>query len=186
VANEVTVTEECAVADYAAYTAALLEDAALLFDTVRSAAAAQVPRVLAVVEEAKRIRHKQGIADDSLHQYVVYDAAPRAPARINLDDAPPPRAYTPPDSLAVHLSKIDMPELKPRPSPRANTQPRGAHGASPPPPSPEYAPVAERAPLLRLLRRSTHASLRDAPAPASASASAPPAQAVGGGGFWRR
>lgn len=65
-----------------------------------------------------------GIAEDEeLHQYVVYDsasdAARKGPRRINLDD---PRAkakgrsgaYAPPTSLLVHLSKIDMPELRPR------------------------------------------------------------------------
>lgn len=45
-----------------------------------------------------------------LHQYVVYDSPDAKRKRIVLDD------YAPPQSLSVHLSKIDMPELQPKPS----------------------------------------------------------------------
>ncbi|KZV65112.1 hypothetical protein PENSPDRAFT_587366 [Peniophora sp. CONT] len=115
--NEVTVVDEGSVEDYAAYGAQLLADDAMLFISVRSDAAEQVPKVLAIVEELKRMRHKAGLPDDGLHQYVVYDI--KQPKRINLDDPPAgPSAqnYKPPDSLMIHLSKIDMPELKPRPN----------------------------------------------------------------------
>ncbi len=79
-ANEIEVGEECSVDDYAQYAERLLnvstpacsvlgyadnaawspQDEAMLFVTIRSAAAAQVPKVLRVVEETKRLRHKSG------------------------------------------------------------------------------------------------------------------------------
>ncbi|KAI0316520.1 hypothetical protein OF83DRAFT_1060194 [Amylostereum chailletii] len=135
--NEVTVAEEGVVEDYAEYAAQLLEDDAMLFITVRSASAAEVPKVLAVVEETKRIRHKKGLENaQDLHQYVVYDTS--RPTRINLDDpAPgsnPMDRYAPPTNLAVHLSKIDMPELRPKPAP-----PKPSSSSSSSSPTPGYA-----------------------------------------------
>ena len=109
----------------------------MLFITIRSSEASQVPKVLQVVEEIKRIRHKAGEVhrflchpcyantylsgiydEDELHQYVVYDTVKaKGPRRINLDDEDPAKAkYTPPNSLSVHLSKIPMPELQPKAS----------------------------------------------------------------------
>jgi hypothetical protein len=76
--NEVSVEDEGAVDDYAQYCANLLQvrkfegtclsecsiflpqDEAMLFITVRSSASIQVPKVLQIVEETKRIRHKAG------------------------------------------------------------------------------------------------------------------------------
>lgn len=53
--------------------------------------------------------------DQELFQYVIYDTAKKGPRVINLDDRGPKHAnYAPPTSLSVHLSKIDMPELRPR------------------------------------------------------------------------
>ena len=52
-----------------------------------------------------------------MHQYVIYEQQkPKGPKRINLNDldGKPTDRYSPPTSLAIHLSKIDMPELKPR------------------------------------------------------------------------
>lgn len=62
--------------------------------------------------------------EGELHQYVVYEQTkPKGPKIIKLDDpkgkGPEVENYTPPTSIMVHLSKIDMPELKPR----ANIQP---------------------------------------------------------------
>ncbi|KAI0666872.1 hypothetical protein C8Q78DRAFT_983503 [Trametes maxima] len=142
-ANEVEVGEECAVDDYAQYAERLLNDEAMLFITVRSATAAQVPKVLRVVEETKRLRHKSGIAEDEeLYQYVIYDThqsspARKGPRRINLDD-PNPKSkgkdkYAPPTSLTVHLSKIDMPELQPKASPGSLRRSSGSGVASSPP-----------------------------------------------------
>ncbi|KAH8986878.1 hypothetical protein EDB92DRAFT_1948914 [Lactarius akahatsu] len=125
--NEVTVNEEGSIDDYGEYAEGLLADDAMLFITVRSASPADVSRVLQVVEQVKRLRHKRevtaGALREELHQYVIYDAEPRAPRRIMLDD-PPANTYTPPTSLTVHLSKIPMPELSPRPVvPKSQQQP---------------------------------------------------------------
>ena len=108
----------------------------MLFISVRSAAVENVPKVLRVVEEIRRLRHKAGMLctnhcrwvlrcrtgldeEGELHQYVIYEQAkPKGPKIIKLDDPKGKNAdietYTPPTSLTVHLSKIDMPELKPR------------------------------------------------------------------------
>ncbi|KAG5647919.1 hypothetical protein DXG03_007843 [Asterophora parasitica] len=119
--NEISVEEEGKVNDYAEYCARLLGDDAMLFVTLRSAAAEQVPKVLQVVEQTKRIRHKAGLSEGAeLHQYVLYDTGEKqrsqGPRRINLDDnaKPSKSSYSPPTSLTVHLSKIDMPELQPK------------------------------------------------------------------------
>ncbi|KAN0138061.1 hypothetical protein V8E53_003950 [Lactarius tabidus] len=130
--NEVTVNEEGAIEDYGEYAEDLLADDAMLFITVRSASPADVPRVLQVVDQVKRLRHKR-----ELNQYVVYDAQPRAPQRIKLDD-PPANTYTPPTSLTVHLSKIPMPELCPRP---VTVRPRTAAAATS---APRTHPASER------------------------------------------
>ena len=104
----------------------------MLFITVASANAEQVPKVLQVVEAAKRLRHKMGQKrppfarstidncvgqdDDELLQYVRYDTErQKGPRRINLDDDKQNKnQYKPPSSLTVHLSKIPMPELQPK------------------------------------------------------------------------
>jgi hypothetical protein len=60
--------------------------------------------------------HSSGL-ETELHQYVVYDTVekPKSPKRIVLDDTSTSKAkYTPPNSLVVHLSKIEMPELQPK------------------------------------------------------------------------
>ncbi|KAF5351540.1 hypothetical protein D9758_007242 [Tetrapyrgos nigripes] len=111
--NEVTVEEEGSANDYAAYCWNLLQDDAMLFVTIRSNTETEVLKVLQVVEETKRLRHKAGL-DDDFHQYVLYDTKKSGPRRINLDQ--PQDGYTPPNSLQIHLSKIPMPELEPRPS----------------------------------------------------------------------
>jgi len=88
----------------------------MLFVTLRSAAAEQVPKVLQVVEQTKRIRHKAGL-ESELHQYVLYDTAEKQKGakRIVLDDSSATKSkYTPPNNLVVHLSKIEMPELQPK------------------------------------------------------------------------
>ena len=115
----------------------------MLFISVRSAAVENVPKVLRVVEEIKRLRHKAGTSsprdlvvwcsesragmdeEGELHQYVIYEQVkPKGPKVIRLDDPKGKNAemggYTPPTSLTVHLSKIDMPELKPRAAPDKN------------------------------------------------------------------
>ncbi|KAL9713695.1 hypothetical protein Ac2012v2_003306 [Leucoagaricus gongylophorus] len=118
--NEITVEDEGSVEDYAQYCSILLNDDAILFVTVKSAEAKHVPKVLQVVEETKRIRHKTGLSEDEeLHQYVLYDAKSerKGPRRINLDDDDKNKSktrYEPPNSLIIHMSKISMPELQPK------------------------------------------------------------------------
>ncbi|TFK52060.1 hypothetical protein OE88DRAFT_1658838 [Heliocybe sulcata] len=146
--NEVTVEDEGLCADYAQYCYNLIEDEAMLFITVRSADPDQVPKVLHVVEEAKRLRHKAGIADqEELHQYVVYDTKPvprKGPRVIKLDSPPTMirrggdtmETYRPPTSLTVHLSKIPMPELQPT-APKPELAFRDAY------PTPDHSPKDE-------------------------------------------
>ncbi|KAK0189161.1 hypothetical protein F5146DRAFT_1104489 [Armillaria mellea] len=137
--NELTVEEEGDITDYAQYCSNLLHDEAMLFVTVRSSSAAQVSKVLQVVEETKRIRHKAGL-DDEIFQYVLYDTLSQRPRRINLNDAPGNK-YVPPNSLVVHLSKIPMPELQPsvhphQPSPSPSQLNNPGIYTAPPPPLP--------------------------------------------------
>ncbi|KAI0793634.1 hypothetical protein C8Q74DRAFT_1215186 [Fomes fomentarius] len=155
-ANEIMVWEECDIDDYAQYAERLLNDEAMLFVSIRSASAAQVPKVLRVVEETKRLRHKSGIEqDEELHQYVIYDTDKstqrKGPRRINLDDPDPKKGagkdkekYAPPSSLTVHLSKIDMPELRPRALANSRRPSEtGVGRASPPPPGPSQPNLQE-------------------------------------------
>lgn len=138
-ANEVLVEEEGMAEDYAEYAETLLRDDAMLFVSVRSATASEVPKVLKVVEHTKRLRHKAGLDEErELYQYVVSDTdKPKGPRRINLDDPATPshKTYTPPKSLCIHLSKIDMPELQPKAdmSARVRPLPPGAMPPFPPP-----------------------------------------------------
>ncbi|KAF9563965.1 hypothetical protein CPC08DRAFT_705682 [Agrocybe pediades] len=114
--NEIIVNDEGDIHDYGQYCSNLLQDDAMLFITVRSSEAEHVPKVLQIVEETKRIRHKAGLsAGEELYQYVLYDTqdAKKGPRRINLDDQPKNK-YAPPKDLTVHLSKISMPELQPK------------------------------------------------------------------------
>lgn len=46
----------------------------------------------------------------------------KGPKRIVLDDRTKENKYAPPNSLTVHMSKIDMPELQPKASEK---QPKG-------------------------------------------------------------
>ncbi|KAF8909354.1 hypothetical protein CPB84DRAFT_1813071 [Gymnopilus junonius] len=114
--NEIVISDEGSIEDYGEYCNKLLQDDAMLFITIKCSEAEHVPKVLQVVEETKRIRHKAGLSDEEdLHQYVLYDTQEnrKGPRRINLDDDAKNK-YTPPQNLIVHLSKISMPELQPQ------------------------------------------------------------------------
>ncbi|TBU30078.1 hypothetical protein BD309DRAFT_990453 [Dichomitus squalens] len=147
--NEVSVWEECDVNDYAQYAEQLLNDEAMLFISIRSASQLQVPKVLKVVEETKRLRYKAGIAEEEeLHQYVIYETEKRkGPRRINLNDPDPKKGkipdadkYAPPTSLTIHLSKIDMPELQPKPNPATQRRASESNTTIVRAPSPQFAP----------------------------------------------
>lgn len=200
----------------------------MLFITVRSASPADVPRVLQVVDQVKRLRHKRGTFStitpartsplthttrftevnagalrEELNQYVVYEAQPRAPQRIKLDD-PPANTYTPPTSLTVHLSKIPMPELSPRPvapkgqhqpaparAPNAFPMPRSGSGSAPPPPPPpkDRAPSPPRNVLLRSSTASASPPHRQSVYSAAQTPPSPQAthhQAAWRGSIWGR
>ncbi|KAH9016932.1 hypothetical protein EDB84DRAFT_1629956, partial [Lactarius hengduanensis] len=112
--NEVTVNEEGSIEDYGEYAESLLtDDAMTLFITIRFASPADVSRVYRS-SSSSPLEVTPGALCEELHQYVIYDAEPRAPRRIKLDN-PPANTYTPPTSLTMHLSKIPMPELCPPP-----------------------------------------------------------------------
>ncbi|KAF8159634.1 hypothetical protein B0H34DRAFT_655404 [Crassisporium funariophilum] len=114
--NEIIISDEGTIHEFAEYCNNLLKDDAMLFITVKSAEAEHVAKVLQVVEETKRIRYKAGLSEDEeLHQYVLYDTqeGKKGPRRINLDDDAKNK-YAPPKNLTVHLSKISMPELQPK------------------------------------------------------------------------
>ncbi|KAI0060235.1 hypothetical protein BV25DRAFT_1871265 [Artomyces pyxidatus] len=177
--NEITIVEEGSIPDYAQHAAGLLDDEAMLFITIRSASPAEVPKVLKVVEEVKRIRHKNGLSNATdLHQYVIYDnhassSAP-GPRIIKLDDPPARgnRDYRPPSSLTVHLSKIDMPELRPRAEPTSSR----AKGGTPVPPPPSRARTPQPQPSPSQLN---NPGLYVAPPPAGRKTSG-----AGAGGLW--
>ena len=92
----------------------------MLYSVLKSSSLETVPKVLEIVHQTKRIRHKEGL-DEELYQYVQYDIEPprdasgkKPPRVINLDNVKPDK-YKPPENIVVHLSKIVMPELQPKP-----------------------------------------------------------------------
>lgn len=101
----------------------------MLFITLHSSSPSTVPKVLHVVEQVKRLRHQSGLdqGDDALYHYVLDESqitrkGKKAPRVINLDDTNPKdkmKNYKPPSSISIHLSKIPMPELEPRPVPKS-------------------------------------------------------------------
>ncbi|KAH9015168.1 hypothetical protein EDB85DRAFT_1898889 [Lactarius pseudohatsudake] len=100
------------------------DNAMTLFITVRFASPADVSRVY----------RSSSALHEELHQYVIYDAKPRAPRHIKLDD-PPANTYTPPTSLTMHLSKIPIPELCPPPVAPKSQQQQPAHSQTFPMPA---------------------------------------------------
>lgn len=78
----------------------------------------------------------------------MYDTEkPKGPKRINLNDPASSslKTYTPPTSLKVHLSKIDMPELKPKPD-TTPTKTRPPAQNLPPAPPPPVVEAEKRTP----------------------------------------
>lgn len=107
----------------------------MLFITLRSSSVETVPKVLQILHETKRIRHKAGSEED-LHQYVRYDnkqsasVGRKGPRVIKLDDDNNDSGYKPPESLTAWLSKIPMPELDP-PKPKRPMSSSGKEQSSP-------------------------------------------------------
>ncbi|CAE6449339.1 unnamed protein product [Rhizoctonia solani] len=155
--NEIVVGSEGAVDEYVDLACNLLQDESMLFIMIRALDANQVQRVVQVAEETKRTRRRARY-EEELHQYLRYEdeqaSGPKGPKVIKLDGSPPKdsplKAYKPPQTLTIHLSKIPMPELAPiaappkpsgsqkvptirRPSPpssRGGTSPSGKSAAS--------------------------------------------------------
>lgn len=111
----------------------IAQDNNMLYIVLKSGGPEQVPKVLTVAEAVKRLRHKAGI-EETLHLYPSYDESPRnGPKIIRLDDpttcvtlhiedvelrvcdSSSSSNYKPPVNLTIHLSKIPMPELQPKP-----------------------------------------------------------------------
>ncbi|QRV88898.1 hypothetical protein RhiJN_16916 [Ceratobasidium sp. AG-Ba] len=155
--NEIVVGSEGAIDEYVDLACNLLQDDSMMFIMIRALDAAQVQRVVQIAEETKRTRRRARYEED-LHQYLRYEdekvQAPKGPKVIKLDESPSKessssrKAYAPPQTLTIHLSKIPMPELMP----------------VAPPPKP--ASLSQKAPNLKL-----------PPEPNSSSATRPISQA---------
>lgn len=101
---------------------ALLEDPSILFIIIRTKDARAAQRALQVVLGVNRFRHRGGKPD--LHQYVLEEEAPetKGPRVIKLDDTPADGpAWKPPPNLAIYLSTIELPDLKPGGAARTNS-----------------------------------------------------------------
>ncbi|GMK58365.1 hypothetical protein CspeluHIS016_0503970 [Cutaneotrichosporon spelunceum] len=100
----------------------LLEDPNMLFIIIRTKDARAAQRALQVVLGVNRFRHRGEKQD--LHQYVIEEEAPEAkgPRRIKLDDSPVDGPWKPPPNLAIYLSTIELPDLKPGGAARANSR----------------------------------------------------------------
>ncbi|KAG8754216.1 hypothetical protein FRC12_011268 [Ceratobasidium sp. 428] len=147
--NEIIVGSEGAIDEYVDLACNLLQDDSMMFITIRALDAAQVQRVVQVAEETKRTRRRARY-EEELHQYLRYEdekqEAPKGPKVIKLDGSPPKessvKAYTPPKTLTIHLSKIPMPELMPlAPPPKPANQSQKAPTLRPSPDS-DSSPAA--------------------------------------------
>ncbi|CAE6454880.1 unnamed protein product [Rhizoctonia solani] len=140
--NEIVVGSEGAVDEYVDLACNLLQDESMMFIMIRALDPSQVQRVVQVAEETKRTRHRARY-EEELHQYLRYEdekpTAPKGPKVIKLDGSPPKespmKAYKPPQTLTIHLSKIAMPELAPiapPPKPSGNQKVPTIRQPSPP------------------------------------------------------
>ncbi|KAG9127915.1 hypothetical protein FRC07_007566 [Ceratobasidium sp. 392] len=152
--NEIIVGSEGAIDEYVDLACNLLQDDSMMFIMIRALDAAQVQRVVQVAEETKRTRRRARY-EEELHQYLRYEdekqEAPKGPKVIRLDGSPtkesPLKAYTPPKTLTIHLSKIPMPELMPlAPPPKPANLSQKAPNLKPPTasdPSPTARPGSQ-------------------------------------------
>ncbi|BEJ16841.1 hypothetical protein CspHIS471_0602420 [Cutaneotrichosporon sp. HIS471] len=141
-ANEVVVGVTTDLDSHIDRAIALLEDPNMLFIIIRTKDARAAQRALQVVLGVNRFRHRGEKPD--LHQYVLEEEAPEAkgPRRINLNDAlADAPTWKPPPNLAIYLSTIELPDLKPggaaradsnrRPKPVAQVRPASMVGSMP-------------------------------------------------------
>ncbi|OCF31114.1 hypothetical protein I316_07246 [Kwoniella heveanensis BCC8398] len=133
--NEIMVSMTSNIDDHIARAINLLEDTHVLFIVIRTRIAEASQRALEVSLGVTRFRHREGMAD--LKQYVIEEEVfvpPRpvssngrrpGPKVIKLDDEPPQpvqvqrqpssggKRWTPPPNIAIYLSTIELPDLKP-------------------------------------------------------------------------
>lgn len=79
-----------------------------------------------------RYRHRSGLPD--LRQYVLEEEAAqesKGPRVIKLDAPDPNPTWKPPPNLAIYLSTIELPDLKPGAPGRANSAKRPSVGRPP-------------------------------------------------------
>lgn len=120
-ANEVIVGVRTDLDGHIARAIGLLEDPSVLFIIIRTRDAAAAQRALQVVLGVTRYRHRGGMPD--LRQYVIEEEAPqenKGPKVIKLDAPDPKPSWKPPPNLAIYLSTIELPDLKPGPG-RSNS-----------------------------------------------------------------
>ncbi|KAJ1306832.1 hypothetical protein OPQ81_007817 [Rhizoctonia solani] len=142
--NEIVVGSEGAVDEYVDLACNLLQDESMMFIMIRALDPGQVQRVVQVAEETKRTRRRARY-EEELHQYLRYEdeqpTTSKGPKVIKLDGSPPKdsplKAYKPPQTLTIHLSKIPMPELAPiAPPPKPSGSQKVPTIRQPSPPSP--------------------------------------------------
>ncbi|WVQ85240.1 hypothetical protein IAT38_007405 [Cryptococcus sp. DSM 104549] len=163
--NEIIVGMNTNLDDHIARAVNLLEDPNILFIVIRTRTAAASQRALEVSLGVTRFRHREGMSD--LKQYVVEEedlpkpvlspsssGSRPGPRVIKLDDEPPkppspsltpskPK-WSPPPNLAIYLSTIELPDLKPgrRETLKAGVNGRAGPGKGPgKSPSPGVPPV---------------------------------------------
>lgn len=108
-----------------------------------------------------RFRHREGMGD--LHQYVIEEdptrsskpnptpTPQRGPRVINLDDRPPalpptkPKWSGPPN-IAIYLSSIELPDLKPKPKPKSKPDVKAGKTSPVPQPQSQSQPIRPPAP----------------------------------------
>lgn len=94
-ANEIIVTEEGSVHDYATHCSTLLADPDILFIILKSSTSSVVQRVVQIAEETKRLRHRSTDGEEELHQYLKWneegEPIKKGKKVIRLDDKPEPK-----------------------------------------------------------------------------------------------
>ncbi|KAL7424770.1 hypothetical protein Q5752_000454 [Cryptotrichosporon argae] len=152
-ANEVVVGVHTDLDAHVARAIGLLEDPNVLFIVIRTKTSSAAHRALEVSLGVTRFRHREGAKE--LYQYVVEEddadpppAVPKSPRVIDLNDkpqpAPPvpakPKDWQPPKNLAIYLSTIELPDLKPKPTPAGTSARKPTH--APASGTPVVAPAA--------------------------------------------
>ncbi|WVW82428.1 hypothetical protein I302_104438 [Kwoniella bestiolae CBS 10118] len=170
--NEIVVTMTSSIDNHIARAIALFQDPHVLFVVIRTKTAEAAQRALEVSLGVKRFRHHEGLAE--LYQYVIEEevvskpppslnGGKPGPKVIKLDDEPPKpispsnpvpgksKVWTPFPNIAIYLSTIELPDLKPgrrehlkyvaSTSSKTSQHPPSAVSSAPPPVLPPKEPV---------------------------------------------